>query len=156
MSLEVQKEPGSTNADAMQLPATEGIMLTIPQAIIDAIIAHAQRDFPLEACGILGGTEGVVSEHYPMTNTDRSNEHFTMEPKEQFAVVKDLRAKGKEMLVIYHSHPESPARPSQEDIRLALTPDVVHLIVSLAGENPDARAFRIDGGVVTPEPLTIS
>jgi proteasome lid subunit RPN8/RPN11 len=131
-------------------------MLTISQPIIDAIIAHARRDFPLEACGILGGADGVVSEHYPMTNTDRSNEHFTMEPREQFAVVKDLRAKGKEMLVVYHSHPESPARPSEEDVRLALTPGVSHLIVSLAGESPDVRAFRIEGGVVTPEPITIS
>ncbi len=128
-------------------------MLTIPQTIIDAIIAHAQRDFPLEACGILGGTDGLVSEHYPMANTDQSNEHFTMEPKEQFAVIKDLRAKGKEMLVIYHSHPETPARPSEEDIRLALTPDVSYVIVSLAGAAPEVKSFRIKGGAVTPEPV---
>jgi len=104
-------------------------MLTIPKSIYDAIIAHARRDFPLEACGILGGADGVVSEHYPMANADKSNEHFTLEPKEQFAVIKDLRAKGKEMLVIYHSHPETPARPSEEDIRRALTPDVSSVIV---------------------------
>lgn len=130
-------------------------MLTIPQTIIDTIIAHAQRDFPLEACGMLGGADAVVSEHYPMSNTDRSNEHFTMEPKEQFSVVKDLRAKGKGLLVIYHSHPETPARPSEEDIRLALTPDVSHFIVSLAGAAPEVKSFRIDGGVVTPEPIQI-
>jgi proteasome lid subunit RPN8/RPN11 len=125
-------------------------MLQIPQAIIDAIIAHARRDFPLEACGILGGSDAVVSEHYPMVNTDRSNEHFTMEPREQFAVVKDLRAKGKEMLVVYHSHPETPARPSEEDIRLALTPGICHLIVSLATAEPVTKAFRIENGTVTP------
>lgn len=132
------------------------MMLSIPQDIYAAIIAHAQRDFPLEACGILGGTDGVVTEHYPMANTDRSNEHFMMEPKEQFAVIKDLRAKGKEMLVVYHSHPETPARPSEEDIRLALTPDVSYVIVSLAGETPDVKSFRIEGGVVTPEPVAIT
>jgi len=131
-------------------------MLTIPKSIYDAIIAHARRDFPLEACGILGGADGVVSEHYPMANADKSNEHFTLEPKEQFAVIKDLRAKGKEMLVIYHSHPETPARPSEEDIRLALTPDVSSVIVSLAGEEPVVKSFLIDNGVVTPEPITIS
>jgi [CysO sulfur-carrier protein]-S-L-cysteine hydrolase len=130
-------------------------MLTIPQPIIDAIIAHARRDFPLEACGILGGTDGVVSEHYPMANTDLSNEHFMMAPKEQFAVIKDLRAKGKAMLAIYHSHPETPARPSEEDIRLALTPDVSYVIVSLAGETPDVKSCRIQEGVVTLEPITI-
>ena len=130
-------------------------MLTIPQTIIDAITAHAQRDFPLEACGILGGTDGVVSEHYPMKNTDQSNEHFTLEPKEQFAVIKDLRAKDIEMLAIYHSHPETPARPSEEDIRLALTPNVSYVIVSLAGVTPDVKSFRIENGVVTPEEIVL-
>lgn len=128
-------------------------MLTITHTIIDAIIAHARRDFPLEACGILGGSDNIVSEHYPMANIDQSNEHFTMEPKEQFAVIKDLRAKGKELLVVYHSHPETPARPSEEDIRLALTPDVCHLIVSLAGDEPTVKAFRIETGLVTPIPI---
>jgi [CysO sulfur-carrier protein]-S-L-cysteine hydrolase len=131
-------------------------MLIIPKAIIDAIIAHAEQDFPLEACGILGGANGVVSEQYPMANTDQSNEHFTMEPKEQFSVIKDLRAKGKEMLVIYHSHPETPARPSEEDIRLALTPNVSYIIVSLAGESPEVKSFRIENGAVSSEPITIS
>lgn len=131
-------------------------MLTIPQTIIDAIIAHAREDFPLEACGILGGTGCVVSEQYPMANTDLSNEHFTMEPQEQFRVIKDLRAKGKQLLVIYHSHPETPARPSAEDIRLALTPDVSYVIVSLAGDAPDVKSFRIENGLVASEPILIS
>jgi proteasome lid subunit RPN8/RPN11 len=131
-------------------------MLTLPHIIHEALIAHARRDFPLEACGILGGAAGVVSEHYPMANTDQSNEHFMMAPKEQFAVVKELRAKGKEMLAVYHSHPESPARPSEEDIRLALTPDVSYVIVSLVGETPDIKSYRIEAGVVTPEQITIS
>lgn len=130
-------------------------MLTIPQDIYEAIIAHARKDFPLEACGILGGTAGVVSEYYPMANTDQSNEHFTMEPKEQFAVIKDLRAKGKEMLVIYHSHPETPARPSEEDIRLALTPGVSYLIVSLVGAAPEVKSYRIEQGRVSLEVLSI-
>jgi len=131
-------------------------MLTVPQTIIDAIIAHAQRDFPLEACGILGGANGAVTEQYPMANIDQSNEHFTLEPKEQFAVIKDLRGKGIEMLAIYHSHPETPARPSEEDIRLALTPNVSYVIVSLAGVTPDVKSYRIESGAVTPEPIKIA
>jgi proteasome lid subunit RPN8/RPN11 len=130
-------------------------MVKIPQQICDAMVAHAEREFPLEACGMLGGVAGMVSEHYPMTNTDQSNEHFTMAPKEQFAVVKDLRAKGKELLAIYHSHPETPARPSAEDIRLALTPGVSYLIVSLAGARPEVKSFRIEGGMVTPEEIDL-
>jgi len=97
----------------------------------------------------------VVSEHYPMANTDKSNEHFTMEPKEQFAVVKDLRGKELAMLAIYHSHPETPARPSEEDIRLALTPGVSYVIVSLASEVPEVKSFRIENGVVAQEEINL-
>jgi len=132
-------------------------MLSIPEQIYQAVLDHAQAGFPLEVCGILGGGGGAVSTHFPMTNTDASNEHFMMDPKEQFAVVKALRAKGEEMVVIYHSHPESPARPSQEDIRLALTPNVYHLIVSLQErEPPVARAFKIGDGTVEPVEFTLT
>jgi proteasome lid subunit RPN8/RPN11 len=127
-------------------------MLKIPKNIYDDIVAHAKEGFPLEVCGILGGRDGVVSTIYRMTNTDASNEHFMMEPKEQFAVVKELRAKGLEMSAIYHSHPETPARPSEEDIRLALTPHVSYVIVSLAEQDrPVLKSFKIDGGTVQPE-----
>ena len=131
-------------------------MLTIPKSIRDDIIAHAREGFPLEVCGILGGQGGSVSATFRMTNTDASNEHFMMDPKEQFAVVKELRARGLEMAAIYHSHPETPARPSEEDIRLALTPDVSYVIVSLADPGiPVLRSFRITAGLVEPEEVEI-
>jgi proteasome lid subunit RPN8/RPN11 len=131
-------------------------MLRIPQAIYDDLIDHSRSGFPLEVCGILGGTDDTVSAIYRMTNTDASNEHFTMEPREQFSVVKELRARGLSMLVIYHSHPESPARPSEEDIRLALTPGVSYLIVSLQdATQPVVRSFKIADEVVTPEDVVI-
>ena len=129
-------------------------MIRIPQAIHDELLAHAREGFPLEVCGILGGTGDTVSAVYRMTNTDASNEHFMMEPKEQFTVVKDLRAKSLAMLAIYHSHPETPARPSDEDIRLALTPGVSSVIISLAdSQQPVVKSYRIDQGKVTPEDI---
>jgi len=132
-------------------------MLAIPEHIHQAVLEHAQSGFPLEVCGILGGSGAVVTSHYPMTNTDASNEHFMMDPKEQFAVVKALRAAGEEMVAIYHSHPESPARPSREDIRLALTPNVCHLIVSLEErDRPVAKAFRISAALVEPVAVTVT
>ncbi|WP_243370021.1 M67 family metallopeptidase [Geotalea sp. SG265] len=131
-------------------------MLKIPKIIHDDIVAHAKSGFPLEVCGILGGTAGEISVIYRMTNTDRSNEHFMMDPKEQFAVIKELRGKGLEMLAIYHSHPETPARPSEEDIRLALTPNVSYVIASLAEpERPVVNSFRISGDKVQPEPIEL-
>jgi proteasome lid subunit RPN8/RPN11 len=79
-----------------------------------------------------------------------------MDPKEQFAVVKDLRAKGLAMLGIYHSHPETPARPSEEDIKLALTPDVSYLIISLVDmDNPVVKSFKISSGNVQIEPIEV-
>jgi proteasome lid subunit RPN8/RPN11 len=131
-------------------------MLTMTQEIYDQLIDHARSGFPLEVCGILGGRQGSVEQLFPMTNTDQSNEHFMMAPAEQFAVVRQLRALGLEMSAIYHSHPETPARPSAEDIRLALTPDVFHVIISLqTPEQPEIRVFRISGGEVASEELTI-
>jgi proteasome lid subunit RPN8/RPN11 len=131
-------------------------MIWIPLAIHDDMIAHAREGFPLEVCGILGGSGETVSVIYRMTNTDASNEHFMMEPKEQFAVVKDLRAKGLSMLSVYHSHPETPARPSEEDIKLALTPDVSYIIVSLADTaGPVLKSFKISNGSVENEALEV-
>lgn len=131
-------------------------MLLITKNIHDDLVAHAKEGFPLEVCGILGGTGESVSAIYRMTNTDASNEHFMMDPKEQFTVVKDLRSKGLSMLAVYHSHPETPARPSEEDIRLALTPGVSHVIISLADAlQPVVKSYKIDQGEVSLEVLEI-
>ncbi len=131
-------------------------MIQIPKTMYDDMIAHAQEGFPLEVCGILGGAGDTVSVNYRMTNTDASNEHFMMEPREQFTVIKDLRAKGLSMLAIYHSHPETPARPSEEDIKLALTPDVSYLIISLAdAAAPVIKSFKICSGIVQNEPIEV-
>lgn len=131
-------------------------MLKIPENIYNDLIKHAREGFPLEVCGILGGIGDTVSANYRMINTDASNEHFMMEPKEQFTVVKDLRAKGLSLLAIYHSHPESPARPSEEDIKLALTPDVSYIIVSLADEaQPTVKSYKIKDKKVELEEILI-
>jgi proteasome lid subunit RPN8/RPN11 len=146
---------GRVCEDRSRKRVKEDEVLKIPKDIHNELISHAREGFPLETCGILGGADESVSMFYPMTNTDASNEHFMMDPKEQFAVVKDLRARGITMQAIYHSHPESPARPSEEDIRLALTPDVSYVIISLASEQPEIKSYRIEGTAVTPENIEI-
>ncbi len=131
-------------------------MIRIPRTIHDNMIAHAMEGFPLEVCGILGGTGESVTAIYRMANTDASNEHFMMDPKEQFAVIKELRAKGLVMLAIYHSHPETPARPSEEDIKLALTPDVSYMIISLADADiPVIKSYKISTGNVQVETIEV-
>ena len=132
------------------------VQLKIPADIFEQMVNQAEADAPIEACGILAGTESVVQKLYKMTNTNQSNEHFMMSPEEQFAVVKEIRSAGLEMLAIYHSHPESPARPSEEDIRLAFTPNILHVIISVqVPDKPDVKAFKIEGGSVTAVPVKI-
>lgn len=130
--------------------------LKLPRSLYDELITHAKTGFPLEVCGILGGEGDRIERLWRMTNSDASNEHFSMLPKEQFAIAKELRGVGLEMLAVYHSHPESPARPSVEDIRLAHTPGISHVIVSLLNpEEPVLKSFKIADGIVTPEGIDI-
>ena len=124
-------------------------------------MAHCKEGLPNEACGLIGGTiEGdikSIQKVYLLTNIDQSNEHFSMDPKEQLAAVKDMRANGLKLLGNFHSHPESPSRPSEEDKRLAYDSKVNYLILSLMDlENPVFNAFRIDEEKnVTKEELVI-
>ena len=130
--------------------------LAIPEKMLEEMIEQANEAAPVEACGILAGKENRVEKFYKMVNTDNSNTHFTMLPEEQFKVIKDIRSAGLKMLAIYHSHPETGARLSQEDVRLALTPDVIYVILSLANPGkPDIKAFEIEAGVVTATPVEI-
>ena len=80
---------------------------------------------------------------YYLTNIDHTNEHFSLDPKEQLAAIKDMRKNGLEPLGNWHSHPETPARPSKEDIRLAFDSEASYLIMSLMDrENPVIHAFQ--------------
>ncbi|MDT8299857.1 MAG: M67 family metallopeptidase [Sedimentisphaerales bacterium] len=132
------------------------LKLEIPNTIFQQMVARAKALAPIEDCGILAGINGRVEKFYKMTNTDNSSTHYMMDPKEQFATVKDIRSAGLEMLAIYHSHPETPARPSAVDIKLALTPNVIYVIVSLQNNNGSVvKGFHIAGTNVTEVPIKI-
>ncbi len=131
-------------------------MLKIPQHIRDDLIAHAIQGLPQEVCGILAGWDGTVKALYRVANTDASSTHFSMDLNEQFAVIKDLRTRRLKMLAVYHSHPEAPARPSEEDIRLARTPDISYVIISLMPPDaPVLKSFKISAGQVEHEEVRI-
>ena len=136
-------------------------MLYLKKEDYEKILAHCKEGLPNEACGLIGGTiEGdkrSIQKVYLLTNIDQSNEHFSMDPKEQLAAVKDMRANGLKLLGNFHSHPESPSRPSEEDKRLAYDSKVNYLILSLMDlENPVFNAFPIDEEKnVTKEKLVI-
>ena len=130
-------------------------MLRISQQIIDQLFDHAKTGLPEEVCGYLAGTDRDVTSHFPLTNIDHSPEHFSFDPAEQFQVVREVRKAGQVILANYHSHPETPARPSVEDIRLAYDPEISYVIVSLAAEVPDIKSFRIRNGEVEKEEIQV-
>lgn len=150
--------------------------LKIPQQILDAMVAHARELDPYECCGLLAGKDGTVVQHYCITNTvakdaqavqvfegadvkrldhlserTRAEVAYFMDPKEMLAAFKDMRQRGLDLTVIYHSHTHSPAYPSMTDVGLAYYPDAAYLIVSLEDKaTPDLRAYWIKDRLVSP------
>jgi proteasome lid subunit RPN8/RPN11 len=127
----------------------------IHRSIIKQMIQHAQADAPIEACGYLAGKDDIITAVFRLKNVDNSPEHFSFEPAEQFAAVRQMRAAGLRLRAVYHSHPATPAHPSQEDIRLANDPSLSYVIVSLVGAQPDVKSFRIRDGQAAVESLDI-
>ena len=119
------------------------------------LIEQAKAGAPLEVCAYLAAGDGIVSAHYSLTNIDASADHFSMDPAEQFATVRSIRGAGLTLAAVAHSHPASPARLSEEDIRLAADPSVSYVIVSLAGGSVSIKSFRILAGSVTEEHVDI-
>ena len=143
-------------------PTLTGV-LRISQAYVDAIVAHARRDFPDEACGIIAGPEGsdVAARLIPMTNADRSPTFFRFDPAEQLALYQEMDARDEEIVVVYHSHTSTQAYPSRTDISYAAEPQAHYLLVSVAEtgaeEGPaEVRSYRILDGVVTEEEIEIT
>ena len=134
--------------------------IKLKKADFEKIVAHARKELPNEACGLIAGRiDGevkVVEKVYFLTNVDRSNEHFSLDPKEQLAAVKDMRANGFVPLGNWHSHPESPSRPSDEDKRLAYDSKASYMILSLMDKNaPVLNSFKIEGESAEKEQLEL-
>ena len=121
----------------------------------DEVIAHCRSAYPKEACGILAaGTDGVIAQVYPMTNVEDSPIGYAMDPKEQLALEQRMRRRGQRMTGIYHSHTASDAYPSSVDVRLAISPEISYVLVSLKDRaQPVLKSYRIDGTTVSEEPV---
>ena len=135
-------------------------MIKLTKSDFKKILAHAVKELPDEACGLIAGTvedgDKEIKKVYLLTNIDHSNEHFSLAPKEQLEAIKDMRKNGFLPLGNWHSHPESPSRPSEEDKRLAFDSKASYMILSLmdAG-NPVLNSFHIEGNESTKEELVI-
>jgi proteasome lid subunit RPN8/RPN11 len=149
-----------TNAEVLQNYEKSGRIITLGPADAQRILQHARANFPEEACGLIAGTEEEdgsrsIKKVYLLTNTDHSREHFSLDPMEHLQAVKDMRKNGYVPLGNWHSHPESPSRPSEEDIRLSYDSNASYLILSLMEDEPVLRSFHIEAGRVTIETLEI-
>lgn len=135
-------------------------MIKLTKSDFEKILAHAVKELPDEACGLIAGTvedgDKEIKKVYLLTNIDHSNEHFSLDPKEQLETIKDMRKNGFVPLGNWHSHPESPSRPSEEDKRLAFDSKASYMILSLMDrENPVLNSFKITGDTAKKEELVI-
>jgi proteasome lid subunit RPN8/RPN11 len=120
----------------------------------EALVAHAREDAPNECCGWVRGREGVLDGVFRSENERASPYGYSLDPKSLLAAF-NAAEDGYEV-GIYHSHPRSPAEPSQTDINLAESPEYTYLIVSLAdADRPSVRAWRIAEGRVDEEPIEV-
>ena len=137
-------------------------MLRIDQATYDAIVAHAKKDHPDEACGVVAGPEGSdrPERFIPMVNAARSPTFYEFDPVDLLHLYKDMDARDEEPVVIYHSHTATEAYPSRTDIGLAMEPNAHYVLVSTRehgnSEGPvEFRSYRIVDGEVTEEEISV-
>jgi proteasome lid subunit RPN8/RPN11 len=129
--------------------------LTLPQSMIDEMIAHAREDAPDECCGIIAGdADGNATKLYRAINAEHSPYRYSVDTRDLLRIHKDADSNDWDFLVIYHSHTHTEAYPSPTDVRLAAWPDAYYVLVSLMVEDaPVVRAFRITEGLVEEAPI---
>ena len=137
-------------------------MLTIDQATYDAIVAHAKRDHPDEACGVVAGPAGSdrAERHVPMVNAAGSTTFYEFDSMELLRLYREMDDRDEEPVVVYHSHTATEAYPSRTDINLASEPNAHYVLVSTRefgnSDGPvEFRSYRIVDGVVTEEEVSV-
>ena len=140
-------------------------VLKLDRAIHDAIVAHARRDHPDEACGVVAGPVDSDSavRFIPMTNAERSPTFYRFDSMEQLRVWREMDDRDERPVVIYHSHTATEAYPSRTDINLAQEPGAHYVLVSTrdGADSPsydgpvEFRSYRIVDGEVTEEEVRV-
>lgn len=134
-------------------------MLTIPSDLVDAVVMQARNDHPIETCGVIAGTVGSDRpiRLIPMHNIAQSTTFFQFDPQQQLRVWNEMEANNEEPIVLYHSHTQSKAYPSREDVMYASEPQAHYLIISTdARYGGELRSFRIVDGKVTEETIEMA
>jgi proteasome lid subunit RPN8/RPN11 len=129
--------------------------MRIDRELLDEMIAHAREETPNECCGMVASEDGRAVKVYRAVNAAASPLRYEVEPHDQYRIEMAIDNAGQELGAIYHSHTRSDPIPSQTDINLAFHPDAMYVIVGLAGDEPDVRAYTIRGGRVAPAELLV-
>ena len=137
-------------------------MLEIDKATYDAIIAHARRDHPDEACGVVAGPAGSgrPQRFIPMLNAARSPTFYEFDTHDLLRLYREMDQRDEEPVVIYHSHTATEAYPSRTDVSYASEPGAHYVLVSTAesgnGDGPVSfRSFRIVDAQITEEEVVV-
>lgn len=138
-------------------------MLEISKELIDQMVAHARRDHPDEACGVIAGpaNSDKPQRFIPMINAARSTTFYEFETHDLLALYKEMDARNEDPVVIYHSHTATEAFPSRTDIAYASEPYAHYVLISTREtgqeEGPfELRSFRIVDGKVEEEEIEIT
>ena len=120
-------------------------MLTLDSNYRQQIFAYAREAAPAECCGLIGGDSEKASSIYALRNVAaNATVAYEAAPEDLFAAQRQMRERGEQLLAIYHSHPRgTEPQPSETDVRLAFYPQAIYFIITLAGEQPVMRAFKI-------------
>jgi proteasome lid subunit RPN8/RPN11 len=119
------------------------------------LIAHAREEAPNECCGMIAARNGRGVQLHRGINAAASPLRYEFDGREQYRIQMQIEAAGLDLGAIYHSHTRSEPYPSQTDINLAFYPDALCVIVGIAGEPPDVRAYQIRDGTVTEASLDV-
>ncbi|MEV6609848.1 M67 family metallopeptidase [Kutzneria sp. NPDC051319] len=132
-------------------------MLVIRRDLVEAIVEHARRDHPDEACGVIAGPSADRPERFvPMLNAARSPTFYEFESGDLLRLYREMDAKDEVPAVVYHSHTATEAYPSRTDVSYAGEPEAHYVLVST--REPDThefRSYRIVDGEITEEPVTV-
>jgi [CysO sulfur-carrier protein]-S-L-cysteine hydrolase len=129
--------------------------MRIARNLYDDIVAHATEDAPNECCGMIASRDGDAVRVYRATNSAASPLRYEIDGAEQFRIQMEIDDAGLELGAIYHSHTRSAPYPSQTDINLAFYPDALYVIVGVAGDAPEVRAYSIRDGQVAEAELVV-
>jgi proteasome lid subunit RPN8/RPN11 len=129
--------------------------MRIARDLHDQLIAHARAEAPNECCGMIAASDGRAVAVHPAENAAASPLRYEIDAREQYEIQMAIDDAGHDLGAIYHSHTRTAPEPSQTDINLAFHPDALYVIVGIANDEPEVRAWRIVDGAVSQAELIV-